>query len=150
MKPQWSLLLLLIGPALALASEKPPSRAEKEIVDLEKQWAECFRSGNPDPARQFIAENFIGISWKAVRYAKTEALKEISESKGVFSSFIATGITVRLYGETAVAQGRDVWVMADKSRKEGSSFWTDTWIRVHGKWQIVAAQDILPRQAGAK
>ena len=95
-------------------------------------------------AARFIAEDFIGVSSKARRYSKAEALKEIAESKGVFSTFVATGITVRVYGDAAVAQGTDVWVLADPSKKGGSSLWTDTWIRVQGKWRLVSAQDILP------
>jgi hypothetical protein len=123
---------------------EPSPQIEKEIIRLENNWAECFRTGNPSAAKQFIAEDFIGVSSKAVRYSKKEALKKIVESKRVFRSFAAKDITVRIYGETAIAQGTDAWVLADKSQKKGSSIWTDTWIRVNGQWQLVAAQDILP------
>ena len=141
-----SLLFLLCSLfGFAAASEKPPpSRAEMEIVELENSWAECFHTGNSGPAKQFIADDFVGISSKGVRYTKAEALKEITESKGVFVSFVTKDITVRVYGDTAVAQGTDVWQLADKSKKGGSSLWTDTWIRIHGQWRIVAAQDIQP------
>ena len=144
MKTLRSLVLLLASFGLAIAAENPPSRAEMEIIGLENEWAECFRTGNPDAAARFIADDFIGVSSKAKRYSKAEALKEIVESKGVFSSFVAKNITVRIYGDTAIAQGTDVWVLADKTKKEGSSLWTDTWIRVQGKWRLVSAQDILP------
>ena len=48
-------------------------------------------------------------------------------------------VTVRVYGEAAVARGTDTREMADGSK--GAALGTDTWIRRNGKWQIVAAQD---------
>jgi len=124
----------------AAASEKP----EDEVIRLEKKWADCFRSGNPGPAKQFIADDFIGTSSKAIRYSKAGALKDIIESKGKYSSFTTRDVTVRIYGEAAVAQGTDVWETADQSKEKGSSIWTDTWVRVQGKWLLEAAQDALP------
>jgi len=136
-------LSVAISGFVPVAAKSPPSRAGMEVVALEKSWAECFLTGNPDLAKQFIADDFVGISSKGVQYTKAEALKKITESKGVFSSFVAKDITVRVYGNTVVAQGTDAWQPADKSKSGGSSRWTDTWIRIGGKWQIVAAQDTL-------
>jgi hypothetical protein len=36
--------------------------------------------------------------------------------------------------------------MADGKSTKGSSVWTDTWVRVRGKWLLVAAQDAQPDQ----
>jgi hypothetical protein len=114
----WSSFLILAAAGLMLGSGKPSQSTDREIARLEKEWAECFRAGNPKAAEQFIAEDFIGISSKASRYSKQEALKEISESKGVYRSFAATDITLRVYGETAIAQGKDGCLPREVRRKE--------------------------------
>ncbi len=150
MKSLWSSFFILVAAGLMLGSGKPSQSIDREIAGLENEWAECFRTGNPKAAEQFIAEDFIGISSKASRYSKQEALREIIASKGVYRSFAATDITVRVYGETAIAQGKDIWVLAKGSQKQGTSIWTDTWIRRNGQWQIVAAQDIQPPQLNAR
>jgi len=46
-----------------------------------------------------------------------------------------------VYGNAAVARGIDIWKMAGSEGKQRSSTWTDTWIRIEGKWRLVAAQD---------
>jgi hypothetical protein len=141
------LWLCLVGTSSnTLATEKAPANASREIANLENSWAECFRTGNPEPAKQFIADDFVGTTSKAVRYSKSKAVQDIVESKGQYLSFTAENVTVRVYGNAAVAQGTDVWVMADGKSTKGSSVWTDTWVRVRGKWLLVAAQDAQPDQ----
>jgi hypothetical protein len=51
-------------------------------------------------------------------------------------------IEIRFYGDAAVAQGNESWKKKDGTT--GKFVWTDTWIRRGGKWQIVAAEDLVP------
>jgi hypothetical protein len=50
---------------------------------------------------------------------------------------------VRFYGDTAVAQGNESWVRRVREPRRGRFVWTDTWIRRNGRWQIVAAEDLI-------
>ena len=50
-------------------------------------------------------------------------------------------VKVRFYGDTAIAQGSETWEKRDGKR--GRFVWTDTWIRRYGRWQIVAAEDLI-------
>jgi len=128
---------------LAVASEEPPAaEPAAQIERMEREWAQCFVTGVPGPARDFIADDFVGVSSKGVRYGKAQGLQDIVDSKGKFKSFVVGEITVRVYGDAAVSQGSDAWEAADGSR--GSALWTDTWIRTGGTWRIVAAQDTRP------
>jgi len=129
------------------AAEQPDVEPGAQIARLEQEWARCFVTGDPSAARAFIADDFTGISSKGVRYAKAQGLKDIVDSKGKFKSMVARDITVRVYGDAAVAQGTDTWEGTDGSK--GSALWTDTWIRTRGTWQIVAAQDTPFQWVGA-
>ncbi len=129
---------------VAFASEDPRAAAPAaQIERMEREWAQCFVTGVPGAARDFIADDFVGVSSKGVRYGKAQGLEDIADSKGKFRSFVVREITVRVYGDdAAVAQGADEWETVDGSK--GSALWTDTWVRKGGKWQIVAAQDTPP------
>ena len=138
------LIVILVGVVgLALAPDDPRAAASAQIERMEREWARCFVTGEPSAAREFIADDFVGVSSKGVRYGKAQGLEDIVASKGKFKSFVVSEMTVRVYGDAAVSQGADAWESADGSR--GSSLWTDTWIRTNGKWRIVAAQDTPPK-----
>ena len=70
-------------------------------------------TGEPGPAKDFIADDFVGITSKGARYEKPRALQDIVDSKGKYKSMIVGDVTVRVYGEAAVARGTDTWEMAD-------------------------------------
>ena len=141
---KWVLAAILVGMVgVAVASEKPTAASPAaQIERMERAWAQCFVTGEPGPARGFIADDFVGISSKGVRYGKAQGLQDIADSKGKFKSFVVSEITVRVYGDAAVSQGADAWEAVDGSK--GSALWTDTWIRTGGTWRIVAAQDTPP------
>jgi len=52
-------------------------------------------------------------------------------------------VHVRFFGSTAIAQGSESWVRKDKTAHvtRGRFVWSDVWLRRHGQWQIVQAQD---------
>jgi aminopeptidase C len=58
-----------------------------------------------------------------------------------FVSNRLNGVKVRFHGETAIAQGDESWERPNGER--GRFVWTDTWIRRKGRWQIVAAEDLV-------
>jgi hypothetical protein len=132
-------LLLTCMAAIVAGAEPPAADPSDHITQMEGAWATCFVTGEPGPARDFIADDFVGITSKGARYEKPRALQDIVDSKGKFKSMIVGDVTVRVYGEAAVARGTDTWEMTDGSK--GAALWTDTWIHRNGKWQIVAAQD---------
>ena len=70
-----------------------------------------------------------------------KAEQYIRESEAKWAESVATG-------DTAVAQGSESWVRQTGER--GRFVWTDTWILREGRWQIVAAGDLIadPLQAG--
>lgn len=138
-------LILAVGPSFTAAAEKVPATPQAVIVGLESQWVKCFLTANPDAARRFIADDFIGTTSRGVRYGKAGALDQITSAKGRFSSFFTKDVTVKIYGNAAIARGIDVWRMTGNAGKQRSSAWTDTWIRIEGKWRLVAAQDAEPQ-----
>jgi aminopeptidase C len=54
-------------------------------------------------------------------------------------------VKVRFYGDTAIAQGDESWER--RSGERGRFVWTDTWILRNGRWQIVAAEDLVASES---
>ncbi|HTR03030.1 MAG TPA: nuclear transport factor 2 family protein [Thermoanaerobaculia bacterium] len=125
--------------ATASGAEPPAADPSAQIIQLERAWGDCFVTGVPGPAKDFIADDFVGTTSKGARYDRARALQDIVEAKGQFKSMVVGDVTVRVYGDAAVARGTDSWEMTDGTK--GAALWTDTWIRRRGTWQIVAAQD---------
>lgn len=49
----------------------------------------------------------------------------------------------RFFGNAAVVQGSEAWERRTGTPNRGRFVWTDTWIFRNGKWQIVAAEDLI-------
>ena len=62
-----------------------------------------------------------------------------------FVSNRLNGVKVRFYGDTAIAQGDETWER--RTGERGRFVWTDTWIRRSGRWQIVAAEDLIAAES---
>jgi len=67
-------IILAVSSSFTVAAENIPASPEIVIMGLESQWAKCFLTGNPDAAKQFIADDFIGTTSKGVRYGKARLL----------------------------------------------------------------------------
>jgi hypothetical protein len=110
------------------------TETERYIIESERQWAESVASGDTATVERILAADFVGVDPKGPLY-------DTRESPKYFVSNHANDIKVRFYGNTAVAQGSETWER--RSGERGRFVWTDTWVKRNGKWQIVAAEDLI-------
>ena len=122
------------------AQENETAQAEKYIKLSESQWAEAEITRDYTVAERILADDFVGVAPDGSHYAKAQEIARTKTSGTEFVSNKTVEITVRFFGDAAVAQGSENWVK--KNGQKGSYVWTDTWIRRAGKWQVVAAEDI--------
>ncbi len=144
-----SRVLLLVAGALisaiyaARAQESSIAEAERYIKESEREWAESVASGDVRPIERILAEDFVGVDPDGSFYDKAKMLAETREAPKFFISNHLNEVKVRFYGDAAVAQGSETWVRRTGSPLRGRFVWTDTWIRRNGRWQIVAAEDLI-------
>src|SRR5205809_449963 len=74
-------------------------------------------------------------------YGKAKMVSETRDAPKYFASNHVNEVKVRFYSDTAVAQGNESWERHNGER--GRFVWTDTWLWRHGRWQIVAAEDLI-------
>jgi ketosteroid isomerase-like protein len=141
--------LLLVAGALigaiyvASAQESGTAEAERYIKESERQWAESVVTGDAALVERILAEDFVGVDPDGNFYDKAKMVAETREASKYFISNHLNEVKVRFFGDAAVAQGSESWVRRSGSPLRGRFVWTDTWIRRNGKWQIVAAEDLI-------
>jgi len=116
--------------------------AERYIVKSERQWAESVASGDTTVIQRILADDFIGVDPKGHHYQKSSMISDTRNAPKYFISNHVNDVKVRFYGDTAIAQGDETWERRTTGER-GRFVWTDTWIRRNGRWQIVAAEDLI-------
>lgn len=139
-------LLFSIFSALA-GQEANEKDSERYIRESERQWAESVETGDTGAAERILADDFVGVDPEGNFYDKAKMIADTRTFSKDFISNKLNEVKVRFYGDTAVAQGSESWERRTGTPKRGRFVWTDTWIRRNGKWQIVAAEDLIASES---
>jgi ketosteroid isomerase-like protein len=140
------IVLLLCVPSLMSAQSADDHASDRTYIrQAESDWAESVVTNDVSVLERFLAEDFAGAFIDGSHYSKAEAIKDYRDHPSEFASNHLNEVDIRFYGDAAVAQGTESWKKKDGTA--GKFVWTDTWIRRDGKWQIVAAQDLVPSKA---
>ncbi len=123
--------------------EDEQREAERYIIESERQWAESVATGDTSTIERILADDFVGVDPKGRFYDKVTMVADTRNAPKHFLSNHANDIKVRFYGHSAVAQGDETWERRSGDPLRGRFVWTDTWVRRNGKWQIVAAEDLI-------
>jgi len=121
--------------------QKDQKETERYILESERQWAESVATGDTSAIDRILADDFIGVDPKGRLYAKPQMIDETRNAPKYFVSNRLNDVKVRFYGNTAIAQGSETW--EKRSGERGRFVWTDTWLQRNGRWQIVAAEDLI-------
>jgi ketosteroid isomerase-like protein len=115
--------------------------AKRYIVESERQWAASVATGDPSTVERILADDFLGVDPKGILYDKAKMIADTRKAPQSFVSNRLNEVKIRFYGDTAIAQGNETWER--RTGERGRFVWTDTWIRRNGRWQIVAAEDLV-------
>jgi len=136
---------LLIGSGLAYAAAPTShwgSSADpvvRQITEVETLWSDTNCGPAQAKLQAAVAPDFQGTSPLGMRYNRSRAL-----GAGANRDCHLQQIKVHLFGDAlAVVYGNESYM---DNKKNGSKSkvclaWTDTWLKRHDQWQIVAAQD---------
>jgi ketosteroid isomerase-like protein len=131
--------------SLCQCARNDHKEVERNIVESERQWAESVATCDTSTVERILADDFLGVDPKGSLYDKAKMMADTRSASQHFSSNHLNNVKVRFYGDTAVAQGDESWER--RTGERGRFVWTDTWIRRHGRWQIVAAEDLIATES---
>jgi len=124
---------------ISCSSKIDYDKADRYIVQSEKEWAKAVATGDTSTIKRIVADDFVGINSKGNKYDKSSLIQESLTAPGQFKTEVKN-INVRFFGSAAVANGEETWTkIFDSSFTK--SVWTDTWIYRNSKWEVVSAQD---------
>jgi Domain of unknown function (DUF4440) len=126
---------------LCQCSRNDEKETERYIVESERQWAESIATGDATTIERILADDFLGVNPKGTLYDKAKIITDTRNAPQYFVSNHLNEVKVRFYGNTAIAQGDESWER--RTGERGRFVWTDTWLRRNGRWQIVAAEDLI-------
>ena len=123
------------------SEQKDQKETERYILESERQWAESVATGGTSAIERILADDFMGVDPKGVLYNRQQMVTDTRNAPKYYVSNRLNDVKVRFYGDTAIAQGSETWEKHNGER--GRFVWTDTWLWRNGRWQIVAAEDLI-------
>jgi hypothetical protein len=141
-----NLILLLAAAGCASTVCHSQNASSRDIVFArEAALSNSFKTGSSATINDLLADDFVGVDVDGSHYDKAGMKRLVANFALKGGKYFTDRVTVRTYGDAAVAQGYDH--TTDSAGKSGhGSAWTDTWIRQHGQWKLVASEDLpMPR-----
>ncbi|MBV8684168.1 MAG: nuclear transport factor 2 family protein [Caulobacteraceae bacterium] len=111
------------------------------IVEGERAWARAYVTGDVATVGRLLDERFVGVDPQGATYDKAAVAREVRNGPRATSDEVGA-VSVRFYGDTAIAQAHEHEVGPAPERKASEHVFTDTWRRIGGQWRIVAAEDV--------
>ena len=120
---------------------KQNSEDEQALTKIQHDWAEARIKCGSSYTRRLEAENCT-VVWPDGSIAnKREDLASMTGDI-VFTEFKIDDLQVRLYGDTGIVVGQGT-IKAHEGKQNllgGKLVWTDTFMKQHGVWKVVALQ----------
>jgi hypothetical protein len=140
-----SVLLVLSATAASAQTSRWATADDKTaewMITQERRWAETACDGN-DVRQTLLADDFQGTSPSGKRYSKPDTIGEKPSARDCKLG----EVKIRFFGDNlAIAYGSESRVKTSKDGKDSveTLIWTDTWLKRNGRWQIIAAEDLVP------
>jgi len=138
---RWA-VLVLAATVLHAAAAPPRQAASDERAILRNEAALCsaFESGDAATLRRYMDSTFTLTSSRGEVTGFAENVAEVAAREPRYRVFRNHAQKVRLYGDAAIVLG----ITTIEGTADGKAFaadfqYTDTWIRHHGQWKIVAS-----------
>lgn len=143
---QWMLLFSLPGcvaPAL-FGQEKSDGAA---IRSLELKWTESYKQHSIDILSTLLADDFVITVEDGSVYSKAGYISHTADAKVRVDIAEMSDLKVRIHGDTAVVTGayHEKGESGDKLYEYHDRF-TDAWMKIGGKWQVVASHYSVPHK----
>lgn len=138
--------LLAASPALGQAKNRRPASArtvspaaagaETQLKKLEREWFAAVVKNDAVALNRIFADDFTAINSDGSVIGKAEMVKMFSGGKFKLDEIRSEEFKLRLYGTTAVVNGRSTYIRDGKPL--GSSSHTEVWVKRAGVWKAVS------------
>jgi ketosteroid isomerase-like protein len=125
------------------ASSAATKAAERELYRIEDAWAQAVVRRDAKALGRLIAPRWV-YSDESGLMDRDAGIAAFTSGTDTVSEASNSDMRANIYGNAAVVTG----ILRMKGRGSGGPFdrryrYTDTWVRLDGRWQAVASQDYL-------
>jgi ketosteroid isomerase-like protein len=132
-----SVAVLVIG--VAILAKTQTGSVEQELISLENEWAKSMVKLDLAFMERILAEDYTFTDPSGIVRTKAEEIAAMKSGQGMVTSAVNDEMKVRVYGDAAVVTGRTTEKgMMEGKEVSGQYRWTDTWVKIAGRWQCVA------------
>ena len=137
------ILCLLAASAARLPAQEKSDAAT--IRALEMKWTESYKERSIDILSSLLAEDFVITIEDGSIYSKAGYISHSADPSTRVQVAELSDLKVRMHGDTAIVTG----AYHEKGESNGKPYeyhdrLTDVWMRVGGKWQVVASHYSVP------
>ncbi len=140
----WPLIfcLLVASTVSSLAQEKSDAAT---IRALELKWTESYKQHSIDILSSLLADDFVITIEDGNVFSKAGYISHTADSSVRVQVAEMSDLKVRMHGDTAIVTGS----YHEKGESNGRPYeyhdrLTDVWMKVGGKWQVVASHYSVP------
>lgn len=141
---RWTLILCLLTTSAAglWAQEKSDAAT---VRALELKWTESYKQHNIDILSSLLSDEFVITIEDGSIYSKAGYITHSADSAVHVQVAELSDLKVRLHGDTAIVTG----AYHEKGESKGKPYeyhdrLTDVWMKIGGKWQVIASHYSVP------
>jgi ketosteroid isomerase-like protein len=139
-----AVILCLIVVLLVPAAAQDKSDAAT-VRSLELKWTESYKQRQIDILSSLLAEDFVITIEDGSTFSKTGYISHSAEPSVHVEVAELSDLKVRMHGTTAVVTG----AYHERGESKGKRYeyrdrLTDVWMKIAGKWQVVASHYSVP------
>ncbi len=128
---------------ISTAQQKSPEEAK--ILALEKKWTEAYRLRDISILSSLLAENFVITVEDGSTFGKEGYISHTADSSVHVELAELSELRVRMHGNIAIVTG----AYHEKGDSKGKRYeyrdrLTDVWMKMDGKWQVIASHYSVP------
>ncbi len=137
------LLCLVAASTLTLSAQDKPDAAAVRALEL--KWTQSYKERNIDILSSLLSEDFVITIEDGSVYSKAGYISHSADANVHVEVAELSDLKVRIHGDTAIVTG----AYHERGDSNGKRYeyhdrLTDVWMKVSGKWQVVASHYSVP------
>ena len=124
------------------------SKAEQQILDLNREWADAIARGDMEALDRLFADDMIVTSSSGEVRSKAQEMDDLRPASDITTYFFKTDdVRARVYKDAAVVTGLARWRIKYQGRDiDNQRRYTSVYVKQRGRWRIVAQQLTRPKE----
>ena len=137
-------ILVLSATSTALGQKEEIGNNQGKSIDqtirqLDSERIQAQIGADTVTLNRIYADDFIGVGPSGTMRTKPQVISDFTSGGLKFQSITTDDVQVRVYGNAAVETGRSTMIGQDKNKVvPRDNRFTRVWVKLHGRWQLVA------------